>query len=122
MRVERILDTGKEAQMSSAIRTRSASAIVMLVAAAAAVPAANANVQHGASARQAGPGAIVLERSGGYYDPMRSIYVSGGKVLDKPDSSAKRRVYISGGKVVDRSGGYYDPMRSIYVLGTSRAR
>ena len=51
--------------------------------------------------RQARPGAVVLDRSGGYYDPQRSIYVPSGKA-------------------VDRTGGHYDPERSIYVPGTNQ--
>ena len=51
--------------------------------------------------RQARPGAVVLDRSGGYYDPQRSIYVPSGKAID-------------------RTGGHYDPERSIYVPGTNQ--
>jgi hypothetical protein len=84
--------------MASAIRIRFALALVTLVAAAVTVPSVDAKTQLG---RQARPGAVVLDRSGGYYDPQRSIYVPSGKA-------------------VDRTGGHYDPERSIYVPGTNQ--
>jgi len=51
------------------------------------------------ASRQAAPGAVVFDTSGGYYDPQRSIYVPSGRALAS-------------------AGGHYDPQRSIYVPGT----
>ena len=51
------------------------------------------------ASRQAAPGAVVFDASGGYYDPQRSIFVPSGRSLAS-------------------AGGRYDPQRSIYVPGT----
>jgi len=83
--------------MSSAIRNRFTPALAMLIAAAVAVPAAGANARQTPAVSQAKAGGNVLDRSGGYYDPQRSIYVPRGNVV-----------------------GHYDPQRSIYVPASTR--
>jgi hypothetical protein len=69
---------------------------------------------------QATPGGVVKDKTGGYYDPARSIYipaspsaatpVTGGGVQTKP-----------GGIVKDKTGGYYDPALSTYITPTGNA-
>ena len=82
--------------------TRLALALVALALAAVALPAAGLGKTEPIfkqASSQAGPGAVVFDASGGYYDPQRSIFVPSGRTLAS-------------------AGGRYDPQRRIYVPGT----
>jgi hypothetical protein len=57
---------------------------------------------------QAGPGGVVNDATGGYYDPARGIYVGTAPLV-----RARTEVTVKAA-----SGGYYDPARSIYVPKT----
>jgi hypothetical protein len=95
-------------------------ALIALAAVALAAPiagnasAANARptVTRVGGGVQTVPGGIVKDKTGGYYNPARGIYIPGtGGIQSRP-----------GGIVRDKSGGYYDPARSTYIPATVEAR
>jgi len=62
---------------------------------------------------QAKPGGIVVNATGGYYDPARSTYVVAP--VRSADSIGAGLQARPGGIVKEPTGGYYDPARSTYV-------